>query len=103
MLSISYCNNKIVFNPIDGTFPDWRRVCPAETDGTIAQFNVDYLSDFGAMRKIFGQKTAGLVCVKHNGGSPALIDLGLDDVEYVAVLMPFRDRSTNEGLKPAWA
>lgn len=53
----------VVFTPVDGTFPDWRRVIPP-MDGykpgenqTPAHFNPDYICDLGQMARALGSKT----------------------------------------------
>ena len=52
----------VVFTPVDGTFPDWRRVIPP-VDGyqsgtnTPAHFNPDYIYDLGQMSRALGSKT----------------------------------------------
>jgi hypothetical protein len=46
----------VTFKPVDGTFPDWRRVAPtqktiSEDLGKIAQFNPAYVADMGKVAK----------------------------------------------------
>jgi DNA polymerase-3 subunit beta len=57
--------------PIDGKFPDWRRIVPASTSGEIAQFNADYVSGFGDVCKLLGGKYGPFI--NHNGGSCAVV------------------------------
>jgi DNA polymerase-3 subunit beta len=86
--------------PIDGKFPDWRRIVPASTSGEIAQFNADYVSGFGDVCKLLGGKYGPFI--NHNGSAPAVVTnlpgaLGL--------IMPFRldgDELKYTG-KPAFA
>ena len=71
--------------PIDGKFPDWRRIVPASTSGELAQFNADYVSGFGDVCKLLGGSYGPYI--NHNGGAPAVVTnlpgaLGL--------IMPFR-------------
>jgi DNA polymerase-3 subunit beta len=47
-LTLEYSNNKyilenVIFTPIDGKYPDYRRVIPLTLDGNIQQFNYEYL------------------------------------------------------------
>lgn len=77
---------------IDGTFPDYRRVIPATTDGALAQFDPSQLITF--------QKAAALVdgspvpTLHHNGDAPALVTIKTTDdrdaFEIFGVLMPCR-------------
>lgn len=57
--------------PIDGKFPDWRRIVPASTSGEIAQFNADYVSGFGDICKLLGGKYGPFI--NHNGGACAVV------------------------------
>lgn len=82
------------FSPIDGTYPDWRRVIPSSTSGDTAQFNADYLATFAKAQKMLGsgigddRKSRYQPVVHHNGDGPALLDLG--DANCIGVLVPFR-------------
>ena len=95
---LEYDGLKIGFNPIDGTFPDWRRIVPSETSGEAAQFNAAYLTDFGKASKLLGGDTRPVV--SHNGEGPALISFQAD-FEVFGVLMPFR-ASIIPTKPPAW-
>jgi DNA polymerase-3 subunit beta len=71
--------------PVDGTYPDWRRVIPRSTSGEIAQYQMDYLADFGAVCKLLGGKYSPVI--HHNGSSGAVItNLG----PAIGVVMPLR-------------
>jgi len=82
----------VSFKAIDGTFPDWRRVAPSKFTGEAAQFNSDYVHDFGKAAKILngGKKSFnGLgAYIAHNGQSPAVVTFGRDDC--MGLLMPMR-------------
>lgn len=86
----------IACQPIDGSFPDWRRVVPSEITGTVAQFNPAYVADMGKIGLLLqgkpkrGYLNAGLTAhIHHNGESPAGVTFpGVDDA--YAVLMPIR-------------
>jgi DNA polymerase-3 subunit beta len=71
--------------PIDGKFPDWRRVVPASTSGEIAQFNADYIAGFGDICKLLGGKYGPYI--NHNGGACAAIT-NLPGA--LGILMPLR-------------
>jgi DNA polymerase-3 subunit beta len=90
------------FAPVDGIFPDWRRVVPETCDGTPATFNTAYYGDFGKVAKILGKNAASLSII-HNGPGPSLVDFG-DDIECFGVIMPLRHRVSHDGyVKPSWA
>jgi DNA polymerase-3 subunit beta len=57
--------------PIDGKYPDWRRIVPASTSGEIAQFNADYIAGFGDICKLLGGKYGPYI--NHNGGGCAVV------------------------------
>lgn len=86
----------IACQPIDGTFPDWRRAVPSEITGTVAQFNPAYVADMGKIGVLLQGKpkryspSAGLTAhIHHNGESPAGVSFpGVDDA--YGILMPIR-------------
>jgi DNA polymerase-3 subunit beta len=91
----------IIFTPIEGTFPDWRRIVPKELNNETAQFNLTYLGDFAKVAKALGKGTP--TCVNHNGYSAALISFG-PDVDGFGLLMPTRLKFTGmNDLPPSWA
>lgn len=94
---------------IDGTFPNVRAVIPRDVSGEVAQFNPDYIAQFGKARAFLtGKKDANLATISHNGGSPALVDYvpAGAGFEGFGVLMPMRISSEGRALltaPPAWA
>lgn len=90
----------VMFSPIDGVFPDWRRIIPAELSGDVMQFNTAYLDDFTRATKILYGKER-FITVRHNGEGPAVIDMAsVGEFEVVAVLMPRRGSEIAEYSKP---
>jgi DNA polymerase III sliding clamp (beta) subunit (PCNA family) len=86
----------IVFTPVDGTFPDWRRVIPPADgfkpgeDQTPAHFNPDYIYDLGQMSRALGSKT-GVTFRIHawdNTSPHGVTFAGREDC--FAVIMPMR-------------
>lgn len=88
----------IVFTPVDGTFPDWRRVIPP-IDGyspgkpehmTPAHFNPDYIYDIGQMSRALGSKTgtAFRIHAWNNESPHGVTFAGREDC--FAVIMPMR-------------
>lgn len=85
----------VVFTPVDGTFPDWRRVIPAADgyqsgDGKPAHFNPDYMYDIGQMSRALGSKT-GVTFQIHgwDSGSPHGVTFA-ERTDCFAVIMPMR-------------
>jgi len=76
------------YTPVDGFYPDWRRVVPYQCDGRTAQFNTAYVNDFGKIAKAWKSKAQFF----HNGDGPAGVDLG--HAECFGVLMPLRFKDT---------
>lgn len=80
------------YMPIDGTFPDWRRVVPGdELSGVTAQFNPDYVADMGKIGKLLTGAGKGTLraTIHHNGDAPAGVTFG-DYTDAFGVLMPIR-------------
>ena len=80
------------FSVLDGGFPDWRRVYPAELSGEAASYNPEYL-----MRGVKAGKALGVKNPEYNfefiqngtGGAVMILAGG----EAHVVVMPFRDTS----------
>jgi DNA polymerase-3 subunit beta len=81
--------------PIDGKYPDWRRVVPKTVSGEPAQYNPEYIAGFGDACKLLGTKYPH---IHHNGSSAAIVgNLGAA----LGVLMPMRSDAEFSTL-PAW-
>lgn len=81
----------VVCRPVDGAFPDWRRVIPDEVtpDGKAAQFDGAYLADFDKIAAILSGARGKAFCTLHpNGDNPAPVTFG--DAPAIGVLMPRR-------------
>jgi len=92
----------IACQPIDGTFPDWRRVVPSELSGETAQFNPAYVADMGKIGVMLrGKRKNSLDAhIHHNGEAPAGITFPeIEDA--FAVLMPIRAHHSDNG-STAW-
>ena len=82
--------------PIDGIYPDWRRVLPKTVSGEPTQYQAEYLGDFGRIAELFGTKQP---YIHYNGSSAAIVgNLGAA----LGVLMPMRSDAEFSAL-PAWA
>jgi len=88
----------ISFNPVDGKFPDYMRVLPTKpATGETAQFNPELINRFVKCSKLLnGSK---LPTIAHNGGSSALVDIGIE--RFVGVVMPMRN-PVNLKQIPSW-
>jgi len=110
-IEIDLATNKIgqiTFQPVDGTFPDWRRVVPTgeETPSTKpgandgpehAHFNARYVGDFEKMADILcGKSTVGQSMLHPRSASHACLVTFGARADCFGVLMPMRrtvDRS----------
>ena len=88
----------VTFTPIDGAFPDWRRVIPPAEgfkpgeDQTPAHFNPDYIYDLGQMAHALGSKSGcGFRMHAWDNESPHGVTFGRSDC--FAVIMPMRQQS----------
>lgn len=90
-----YRINDTVFTPIDGTFPDWRRVCPshaalAQRGETPSQLNPDLLKQCAdALREWFHVKSGKLPGYLSMHGTDSAVMCGSDCTAF-AVCMPTR-------------
>ena len=88
----------IACQPVDGSYPDWRRVVPSDLSGVTAQFQPVYIADMGKIGEtLTGKRKNGLPAhIHHNGEGPAGVTFpGCDDA--FAVLMPIRSAHTDDG------
>lgn len=97
----------VVFQPVDGTFPNWKAVIPP-MDGykpgenqTPAHFNPEYIYDLGQMSRALGSKT-GCNFRLHAWGAdnPHGVTFGGRE-DCFAVIMPMRQLATD--AVPAWS
>jgi hypothetical protein len=89
----------VVFTPVDGTFPDWRRVIPPidgfspGEDQTPAHFNPDYIYDLGQIARALGSKTGTFFKIHAwHRESPHGVTF-CDRTDCFAVIMPMRQQS----------
>jgi len=98
LLELAYDVNAIRFAPIDGAFPDWRRILPRTVDGKTAQFDADYLASIKKVGEMIGAGEKPVVA--HNGDGPALITWA--DPMTFGVCMPYRAAEPAKAA-PYWA
>jgi DNA polymerase-3 subunit beta len=67
------------FKPVDGKFPDYRRVLPTALDGKLAQYNPEYLMRCkNVITDFTGKKgESAVIAIGYNGTGPAIVDCGL--------------------------
>ena len=83
--------------PVDGKFPNWRRVLPATVSGEPGQVNPRFYARVGLLADAVLGKGANPATF-FNGRGPLLIQF---DEATQAVLMPLRDEPVFTGL-PTW-
>ena len=102
-LTLGFMGEEIGFAPIDGSFPDWRRVVPAssampEKENLDAfDYNPDYLK---LLDKAGALLNLGRARVMPRGGCPALAHYAEQDL--VGVIMPMRAADYRGSTRPAW-
>jgi DNA polymerase III sliding clamp (beta) subunit (PCNA family) len=86
----------ITFTPVDGTFPNWRRVIPpidgytTAADGKQGFFNPDYVYDIGQMSRALGSKNGTAFQIHGwDSGSPHGVTFANRE-DCFAVIMPMR-------------
>ena len=88
-----YKLGNISFQPIDGVYPDWRRVVPKASPETLSidgvWFPTDYLTVMAKAAKLLDPASRSRFIVYPDGESPALVQF-LDDANVVGVVMPIR-------------
>ncbi|QBE66826.1 hypothetical protein [Pseudoduganella lutea] len=80
--------NSVVFTPMDGRFPDYRRIVPTKASGAVGQFDPELLAVFGKVAKALGQKTSA-VHIWHSGTDAAAVQV-LGRPEFTGVMMPLK-------------
>lgn len=92
----------IPFMPIDGRFPDYRRIFPTTWSGAAAHFDPNLVMRFVKAAKALGHK--GVPIVRNNGNENALVHFYNVDC-FLGVLGPynhFREKCPDIGA-PTWA
>lgn len=91
----------ISYMPIDGTYPDWRRVLPCGTiTGEVATYNPAYIGDLSKARKLLGISPDQ--CNLEQNGDRGALDRITDD--FYVVIMPLRLGDAHiKSSVPDWA
>jgi DNA polymerase-3 subunit beta len=85
-------NGRIVFQEIDGRFPDYQRVCSFKTDGLPGNYNPEYLMQFLKVQHLLGGSKKCTINLYQSGKSSALVTLA-GVPEFYGVIMPMRTDS----------
>jgi len=87
-LTLAYDFVDVTFAPIDGVFPDWRKMLPqGRPSGEIGQFNPTFLTELAKFSKALD---LGLPVIAHNGAErPTRVWFPVHP-HVLAVLMPFK-------------
>lgn len=97
---------QIQYTPVDGTFPDWRRVVPTgeETPSTKpelndgperAHFNHAYIGDFAKIGKLLGGAS---MLHPRSASHPALVTFG-ERADCFGVIMPIRRKPDMQAVQ----
>ena len=82
-------SGQVVFQQVDGKFPDYQRVCSFKTDGLAASYNPEYLMQFLKVQHLLGGSKKCIPNVYQSGKSSALITLA-GVTEFYGVIMPMK-------------
>ena len=105
--ALRYGGVSFEFQPIDGTFPAWRRVIPTEASGYAGHFNSALVHDFTKAAQIAtGEKGTKAATLRQNGPhNPALVSFEFDSsvpFEMLGVIMPWRGPEVGAFERPGW-
>ncbi len=99
--SIGGAANRILFSPVDGRFPDYRRILVTQFSGEAAMFNPDLLVEFAKAGRLLGRRDSPLI--RQNGKGSALVHFYNYD-DFIGIVMPlnlFTEKQPDLGW-PAW-
>lgn len=94
-ITLSYGETTTTSKELDGKYPDYRRVVPDKTDGTVAQFDPRLVNRIDKACSILGYKFFSGIA--HNGDKSGL---SVIDDGFVVVTMPFK--TDPKKVPPAW-
>ncbi|WP_261496680.1 DNA polymerase III subunit beta [Burkholderia multivorans] len=96
---------RVTFSPIDGIFPNYRKVIPATVSGKAGNYKPAYLFDFqrvGAALKRQRTTRDVLPVVSQNGRESAAVVQIQGDENFVGVVMPIRAEPAAEPSSIGW-
>ena len=77
------------FKPLDGVFPDWRRIVPSDVSNEPGHYDVELLGKFVKANKVFGASAAGRILLRQNGETGGAL-VALKDEAFQGIIMPWR-------------
>ena len=99
---LAYLGERHYFKPVDGTFPNWRRVMPKRGGEAYAHFDGKLVASFSAIAAALGDDKGSPRICPMDANSPALVVFhGREDTTF-GVIMPMRGEKVAR-IVPAWA
>ena len=96
----SLAGQSVLFAPVEGKFPDWRKVIPrGPFSGHAAQFQPQYLMSFQKAAEALARKGTSLANA-YNGNAAALVEVN-GDQDFVGVIMPYK--ADTPMSSPSWS
>ncbi|QTD88803.1 DNA polymerase III subunit beta [Burkholderia anthina] len=103
---ISHDDIRVTFTPIEGIFPNYRKVIPEKVSGEPGHYKHAYLADFqkiaAALRRQRTLRDAAAVLYQNGATGPAVVTLHGED-DFVGVVMPMRIETTEQPWPLRWA
>lgn len=93
-----WCGQSLNFRPVDGVYPDYKRVIPRNVSGESAWYQPEYLQRVEDAAADLGLKKDYLF--RFNGTNSSLATIGNN---MVAVIMPMRDMLSADTVGTEWA
>ncbi len=93
-----WCGQSLNFRPLDGTYPDYKRVIPRTVSGESAWYQPEYLQLIDDAAADLGLKKN--YSFRFNGTGSSLATIGND---MIAVIMPMRDMLSADTVGTEWA
>ena len=101
-LFLTHLGERHYFKPVDGEFPDWRRVMPRKGGEAYAHFDGKLVASFSAIAAALGDDNGVPRICPMDANSPALVVFhGREDTTF-GVIMPMRGEKVSR-IVPAWA
>ena len=98
---------RMEFSPIQGKFPEWRKVIPARVSGMAGHYNPKFTADFALAAEdvAYARSTRGSpITVVQNAEGPAIVRSTLCHAdEFLGILMGYKAEATGEWRTPEWA
>jgi DNA polymerase-3 subunit beta len=103
---LAHLGERHYFKPVDGEFPDWRRVMPRKGGEAYAHFDGKLVASFSAIAAALGDDQVPRICSPRicpmDANSPALVVFHGREATTFGVIMPMRGEKVSR-IVPAWA